>query len=160
MSQGSPAYAEASARQGGRGLRNRKERAIASLVLLAAQALAQRVVPLTRNSFKTSVPFTPRALPHGSPGLWRRRLDCGPGRARVVYSARLHSRGIDSVGGVRPLVPVMGESPGSLPEGRGARGGSRCTLPHRPPGLSREACPLVPKSFAPAGLFLGTLDHS
>jgi hypothetical protein len=34
------------------------------------------------------------------------------GRARAVYSARLHSRGIDSVRGVRPLVPGDGEKSG------------------------------------------------
>jgi hypothetical protein len=40
----------------GRGLGIRKERSIAALVLLATQALAQRVVPLTRNSFETQEP--------------------------------------------------------------------------------------------------------
>jgi hypothetical protein len=104
------------------------------------------IVPLTRNSFKTLVTFTPCALPYGSPGLWRRRLDCEPGRAikalragsreggraRGRESGRAHAlraseaspgclfskatprrgRNIDSIGGVRPLVPGDGGKSG------------------------------------------------
>jgi hypothetical protein len=67
---------KASARQGGRGSgaggrERRSRRSIAPLVLLAARAPAPRVVPLTRNSFRTLVTFTPCALPDGSPGLSR-----------------------------------------------------------------------------------------
>jgi hypothetical protein len=53
---------------GGRGQAGQsvtKERSVASLVQivpLAAQALAQRVVPLARNSFKALTTFTPCAV--------------------------------------------------------------------------------------------------
>jgi hypothetical protein len=70
----------------GRGLGIRKERSIAPLVLLAAQALAQRVVPLTRNSFKTLVTFTPCALSLTALPKWS-------GQALVYSSIPLCQRG-------------------------------------------------------------------
>jgi hypothetical protein len=78
-----------------RGLGIRKERSIAPLVLLAAPALAQRVVPLTLNSFKTLVTFTPYALrpEHGCGGPAScGRLGMELGRGRAIWSANLHSR--------------------------------------------------------------------
>jgi hypothetical protein len=55
----------------GQGLGIRKERSIAPLVLVAAQALARRVVPLTRNSLKTLVTLTPCAFRLAAlPELW------------------------------------------------------------------------------------------
>ena len=73
------------------------------------------------------------------------RLNCGPGRARAVYSARLHSRGIDSIGQVRPLVPRGGGESGTLsrrPRIKEAAPGAPCLTDH-PVSRGRPASMLM-----------------